>query len=148
MGGRPQWEVTHLRRAVTGNNVPLPRTLMRLVLALVVPRLVTRLLLTMLPPELGTYLIAADQTLYLAGGPHNAPPMACAGSPRAQHSCVSFAGGLGRGRAGGGGVDQPQCLIGVGSTMALRQGVFEKAAAALALWHLTYIPHFVLKPDT
>lgn len=67
MGAKPQWELTHLRRAVTGNSVPMPRALLRLVLALVVPRLITRLLLTLLPPELGTYLLAAEQTVYLAG---------------------------------------------------------------------------------
>lgn len=67
MGARPHWEVTHLRRAVAGNSVPLPRALLRLVLALVVPKLLTRLLLTMLPPELGSYLTSADQTVYLAG---------------------------------------------------------------------------------
>ena len=72
VGGRPLWEVTHLRRAVTGNSVPLPRTLLKLVLSLVVPRLLIRLLLTMLPVELGTYILGADQTLYLAGEPLHA----------------------------------------------------------------------------
>ena len=69
VGAKPHFEVTHLRRSVTGNSVPLPRALLRLVLGLVVPRLLTRLLLTMLPPELGTYLLSADQTVYLAGAP-------------------------------------------------------------------------------
>ena len=67
MGTRPTLEVTHLRRAATGNSVPLPRAVLRLVLSLVVPRLLTRLLLTMLPPELGTYLLNAEQTVYIAG---------------------------------------------------------------------------------
>ncbi|KAK9802713.1 hypothetical protein WJX73_010173 [Symbiochloris irregularis] len=67
MGATPKWEVTHLRRSAKGNSVPLPRAILRLVLAIVVPRIITRLLLTMLPPELGTYFLEADQTVYLSG---------------------------------------------------------------------------------
>ena len=88
MGSRPQWEVTHLRRAVTGNSVPLPRTLLRLVLALVVPRILTRLLLTMLPPELGTYLLGADQTVYLAGEAFAVCICKCACLRQARGHCV------------------------------------------------------------
>ena len=67
VGARPLWDVVHLRRAVTGNNIPMPRALLKLVLSLLVPRLLQRWLLSALLPELGKYLVEADQPVHLAG---------------------------------------------------------------------------------
>lgn len=87
MGATPKWEVTHLRRSAKGNSVPLPRAILRLVLAIVVPRILTRLLLTMLPPELGTYFLEADQAVYLSGAHlgHSLPLASCAAVDMCMH---------------------------------------------------------------
>ena len=67
----------HLRRAVTGANIPMPRALLKLVLSLLVPRLLQRAILGSLLPELGKYLLEADQSIHLAGAPSVLVVLSC-----------------------------------------------------------------------
>ena len=66
-GAKPQWDIIHLRRAVSGASIPMPRALLKLVLSLLVPRLLQRSILSALLPELGKYLVEADQAVHVAG---------------------------------------------------------------------------------
>lgn len=65
--GRPVFEINSLAREVKGNTVPLPKTLLKLILGMVVPRVVQRKIQALLPPELGQYLSEAQQGIHLAG---------------------------------------------------------------------------------
>jgi hypothetical protein len=53
--------------------VPLPATLLRMILNATLPRLLHRSLLTALPPELGQYLLDAGQEVHVAGHLHGPP---------------------------------------------------------------------------
>ena len=75
--GKPRFEILHLARKVSGANVPLPVTLLRLVLGLTLPRLLHRSLLLALPPELGQYLLTAACALNIAGSPLPIPILPC-----------------------------------------------------------------------
>lgn len=68
--GPPQkarMEMLHLDRTVRGNNVPLPRTLLRFVLNSTLPRIIQRRILRLLPRELGRYLLDAGTGFHTHG---------------------------------------------------------------------------------
>ena len=54
---RPQFDVTHLRTRLRGNNVPFPDALIKTILRLAIPGLIQRKLLGVVPKELGSYLL-------------------------------------------------------------------------------------------
>ncbi|CAL8467730.1 g7268 [Coccomyxa elongata] len=66
-GGKPKFEIKELRRTLKDSNIPMPKTLLRLILNATLPRLIHRGLLTALPPELGQYLLESAQELHVAG---------------------------------------------------------------------------------
>lgn len=68
-GAKPRFEVRELGRTLRSSSVPLPKALLRLVLAATLPRLLQRALLTALPPELGEYLLECGQAVHVAGAP-------------------------------------------------------------------------------
>lgn len=65
--GRPVFEVNSLAREVKGNTLPLPRTLLKLVLSMVLPRVLQRKMQALLPPELGQYLAEAKRGVHVTG---------------------------------------------------------------------------------
>lgn len=61
------FEIQNLQRTLKASSVPVPRTLLRLILNATLPRLLQRALLVALPPELGQYLLACGQGIHIAG---------------------------------------------------------------------------------
>jgi len=65
--GKPRFEVRNLQRTLKKSTVPIPKTLLRMILNATLPRLIQRALLVALPPELGQYLLACKQGVHIAG---------------------------------------------------------------------------------
>ena len=65
--GKPKFEVRNLQRTLKNSTVPMPKTLLRMILNATLPRLIQRALLVALPPELGQYLLACRQGIHIAG---------------------------------------------------------------------------------
>ena len=65
--GKPRFEVVNLQRSLKNSSVPMPKTLLRMILNATLPRLIQRALLVALPPELGQYLLACKQGIHIAG---------------------------------------------------------------------------------
>ena len=65
--GKPLFEVRNLQRTLKNSSVPVPKTLLRMILNATLPRLLQRTLLVALPPELGQYLLACKQGVHIAG---------------------------------------------------------------------------------
>ena len=65
--GKPRFEVVNLQRSLKNSTVPMPKTLLRMILNATLPRLIQRALLVALPPELGQYLLACKQGIHIAG---------------------------------------------------------------------------------
>ena len=57
----------NLQRTLKNSSVPVPKTLLRMILNATLPRLLQRTLLVALPPELGQYLLACKQDVHIAG---------------------------------------------------------------------------------
>ena len=57
----------NLQRTLKNSTVPMPKTLLRMILNATLPRLIQRALLVALPPELGQYLLACKQGIHIAG---------------------------------------------------------------------------------
>ena len=66
-GGKPKFEIKELRHSLKDSNIPMPTTLLRLILNATLPRLLHRGLLTALPPELGQYLLDSAQEIHVTG---------------------------------------------------------------------------------
>ena len=64
---KPAFEIHSLERSVKGNSVPMPKSVIRLILNSVLPRLLQRRLLRLLPQELGEYLLQAGKGFGLGG---------------------------------------------------------------------------------
>jgi hypothetical protein len=64
-GDRPQFHVENLKYSISGNNVPMPATLIKHILRLAIPGLIQRRLLGLLPREFGDYLAAAHKGVQL-----------------------------------------------------------------------------------
>ena len=71
--GKPHFEVRNLQRTLKNSSVPVPKTLLRMILNATLPRLLQRTLLVALPPELGQYLLACKQSVHIAGA--DLPPL-------------------------------------------------------------------------
>ena len=67
---KPAFEIHSLERSVKGNSVPMPKSVIRLILNSVLPRLLQRKLLRLLPQELGEYLLQAGKGFSLGGELH------------------------------------------------------------------------------
>ena len=67
---KPAFEIHSLERSVKGNSVPMPKSVIRLILNSVLPRLLQRRLLRLLPQELGEYLLQAGKGFALGGALH------------------------------------------------------------------------------
>ena len=67
---KPVFEIHSLERSVKGNSVPMPKSVIRLILNSVLPRLLQRKLLRVLPQELGEYLLQAGEGFGLGGKLH------------------------------------------------------------------------------
>lgn len=67
---KPAFEIHSLERSVKGNSVPMPKSVIRLILNSVLPRLLQRRLLRLLPQELGEYLLQAGKGFGLGGELH------------------------------------------------------------------------------
>lgn len=67
--GRPIFEVNSLARQLTGNTVPVPKTLLKFILGIVVPRVMSQKVQALLPVELGDYLSQAQQGVHITGKP-------------------------------------------------------------------------------
>ena len=65
--GKPTFEVRNLQRTLKSSTVPMPKTLLRMILNATLPRLIQRALLVALPQELGQYLLACRQGIHIAG---------------------------------------------------------------------------------
>ena len=65
--GKPTFEVKNLQRTLKSSTVPMPKTLLRMILNATLPRLIQRALLAALPQELGQYLLACRQGIHIAG---------------------------------------------------------------------------------
>lgn len=65
--GKPRFEIRNLQRTLKRSTVPIPKTLLRMILNATLPRLIQRALLVALPPELGQYLLACKQGVRIAG---------------------------------------------------------------------------------
>jgi hypothetical protein len=65
--GKPRFEVRNLQRTLKNSSMPVPKTLLRMILNATLPRLLQRTLLVALPPELGQYLLACKQGVHFAG---------------------------------------------------------------------------------
>ena len=65
--GKPVFEINSLSREVTGNTVPLPKTLLKFILTLVMPRVIRQKIQEILPVELGNYLANASQGVHVSG---------------------------------------------------------------------------------
>lgn len=79
---RSSFEILHLERKVTGNNLPLPRTLIKTILNMVMPRVFTKIFLTTLPVELGTYIMDTKDRLVISGEFRvTGPPLASLSTP-------------------------------------------------------------------
>lgn len=64
---RLSFEILHLDRQVQGSSVPLPKTLVRTILNMVMPNVFTKLFLTMLPTELGKYVTQSGERIHISG---------------------------------------------------------------------------------
>ena len=85
---KPAFEIHSLERSVKGNSVPMPKSVIRLILNSVLPRLLQRKLLRLLPQELGEYLLQAGKGFGLGGELYAwCVPCACA-APLSFCSCV------------------------------------------------------------
>ena len=67
VAGKPVFEINSLAREVKGNTVPLPKTLLKLILGIVLPRVLQRKVQALLPVELGQYLSDAPQGFHITG---------------------------------------------------------------------------------
>lgn len=56
-----------MARQLTGNTVPVPKTLLKFILSIVVPRVVSQKVQALLPVELGEYLSQAQQGVHITG---------------------------------------------------------------------------------
>ena len=56
-----------MARQLTGNTVPVPKTLLRFILSIVVPRVISQKVQALLPVELGDYLSQAQQGVHITG---------------------------------------------------------------------------------
>ena len=93
--GKPTFEVRNLQRTLKSSTVPMPKTLLRMILNATLPRLIQRALLAALPQELGQYLLACRQGIHIAGAcrSHTVPFFSLANcdsmAPKAQDSRVA-----------------------------------------------------------
>jgi len=60
-GDRPRFHVEKLRYTISGNNVPMPPTLIKHILRVAIPGLIQRRLLALLPKEFGDYMHVAGR---------------------------------------------------------------------------------------
>jgi hypothetical protein len=65
-GDRPMFHVEDLAYSISGNNVPMPSTLIKHILRVAIPGLIQRRLLALLPKEFGEYLISVDKGFELS----------------------------------------------------------------------------------
>lgn len=77
--GRPVFEINSMARELTGNTVPVPKALLKLILSIVVPRVMSQKVQALLPVELGDYLSQAQQGVHVTGT--SAPPTPPLGFP-------------------------------------------------------------------
>jgi len=73
--GRPVFDINNLAREVAGNTVPLPKTLLKLILTMVVPRVILQKVQALLPVELGDYLSRAQKGVHVTGDPPPPNPL-------------------------------------------------------------------------
>lgn len=65
--GKPIFEINSMARQLTGNTVPVPKTLLKFILSLVVPRVISQKVQALLPTELGEYLSQAQYGCHITG---------------------------------------------------------------------------------